>query len=383
MHLPTLVLMTLATNVLIGFYLNVLYRRKPKDTCFNLWSLSCVSFVLGAALASSRSFGLPEFFSFFVADYLLILAPVLILSGLIQFSRFRFTKRRRKQSFAALIAIFILLLVSHQHFELISLIAAVIIGTTFSLCAFLLHKSVINEPILTGTLKTIFMLHSLTMFIQAALIIMNWGVVDQTGPTETSIYTLISHIFLTTLTALLLPWLCFLKLERKLTLKSQRDGLTKLSNREYFFNQVERYWTKSSSLPTAVMMIDIDLFKNVNDNFGHAVGDLSIKSVAQVLSKQLRSYDIIGRVGGEEYAALLVDIDQQTAFKIGQRLCKQVASKLRFIGEDEVEITISIGMVQLEPANYNYNDAFKAADLALYESKEAGRNTITIGSVRK
>lgn len=382
MHLPTLVLMTLATNVLIGFYLNVLYRLKPKNKCFNLWSLSCVSFVLGAALASSRSYALPEFFTFFIADYLLVLAPILILSGLIQFSRFRYTKLRRKQSFAALIAIFIFLLASYQHSELISFIASLIIGTTFSLCAFLLHKSVINEPILTRTLKIIFILHSSTMFVQAAMIIIDWGNTDPTGLPETSIYTLLSHILLTTLTALLLPWLCFLKLERKLTLKSQRDGLTKLYNREYFFCKVERYWQKSASLPTTIMMIDIDLFKNVNDNFGHAVGDCSIKSVAQVLSKQLRNYDIIGRIGGEEYAALLVDIDQQTAFKIGHRLCNQVATQLRFIGEDEVGITISIGMVQLQPANCSYDAAFKAADLALYASKKSGRNMVTIGSIK-
>ena len=101
MHLPTLVIMTLATNVLIGFYLSVLYRRKPKDKCFKLWALSCGSFVIGAALASSRSYNIPEFFTFFVADFLLVLTPTFILLGLIQFSRFRYTKRKRKQYFAA------------------------------------------------------------------------------------------------------------------------------------------------------------------------------------------------------------------------------------------------------------------------------------------
>jgi diguanylate cyclase (GGDEF)-like protein len=129
------------------------------------------------------------------------------------------------------------------------------------------------------------------------------------------------------------------------------------------------------------MMIDIDLFKNINDNFGHATGDRTIKLVAQVLSKQLRSNDIIGRVGGEEYAALLVDIDQHTAFKIAQRLCEQVAKQLRFIGKDEVEVTISIGMAQLKPANYSYEAALKAADIALYASKESGRNTVSIGKI--
>ena len=383
MHLPTIVIMTLATNVLIGFYLSVLYRRKPKDKCFKLWSLSCGSFVIGAALASSRSYNIPAFFTFFVADFLLILTPTLILLGLIQFSRFRYTKRKRKQYLGAFITVVILLLVTFQHPQLVSFIAALASASLFGLCAYLLHKSVINEPILTRTLKTIFIVHSVVMLIQAILIIIDWGTINQNGLPESSIYTLLSHILLTTLTALLLPWLCFLKLERKLTLKSQRDGLSKLANREYFFSQIARYWQEYPSLPTAVMMIDIDLFKNINDNFGHATGDRTIKLVAQVLSKQLRSNDIIGRVGGEEYAALLVDIDQHTAFKIAQRLCEQVAKQLRFIGKDEVEVTISIGMAQLKPANYSYEAALKAADVALYASKESGRNTVSIGKIKE
>lgn len=84
-----------------------------------------------------------------------------------------------------------------------------------------------------------------------------------------------------------------------------------------------------------------------------------------MLSKQLRSNDIIGRLDGEEYAALLVDIDQHTAFKIAQRLCEQVAKQSRFVGKDEVEVTISIGMAQLKPANYICEAVLKAADVAL------------------
>jgi len=381
MHLPTLIIMTLVTNVIIGFYLSVLYRRKPKDKCFKLWALSCASFVVGAALASSRSFGIHEFFTFFIADFLLILTPTLILLGLVQFSRFRYTKRKRKQFVTSFCILVVFLLASFQHPELISFIAAVATTTLFALCAYLLHKSAINEPILTHTLKTIFIVHGLVMLTQAGFILINWSTIDSNGLPESSIYTLLSHILLTTLTALLLPWLCFLKLERKLTLKSQRDGLTKLANRDYFFSQITRYWQQYPSIPTAIIMIDIDLFKNINDKFGHATGDRTIKLVAQVLSEQLRSNDIIGRVGGEEYAALLVNIDQHTAFKTAQRLCEQVAKQLRFIGNDEVEVTISIGIAQLQPADHSYEAAFKAADTALYASKNAGRNTVSIGKI--
>lgn len=193
---------------------------------------------------------------------------------------------------------------------MLSVAVALGIGLTFFLCACLLHKSIITEPTFTRTLQTVFLLHASVMAVQALLVMVNWQQLNIHGLSESSVYTLLSHILLTTLTALLLPWLSFLKLERKLTLKSQRDGLTRLANREHFFNQLDRYWQQHPSVPAVFMMIDIDFFKGVNDTYGHAIGDRAIASVAKFLSKQLRSNDIIGRIGGEGYAALLIDIDE-------------------------------------------------------------------------
>ncbi len=379
MHLPTVIMLALAINLIVGVYLYLLYQRKPKDRCFKLWSVSCACFVLGAVLVVLRPYAIPDFFSFFIADCLLLLAPVYVLAGLVQFSRFRYTKRRRQQAFAALAIALASLLLSYQQPGLLSVAVALAIALTFCLCAYLLQKSIITEPAFTRTLQSVFLLHALVMLVQAALVLLNWQQLNIHGLPEASVYTLLSHILLTTLTALLLPWLSFLKLERKLTLKSQRDGLTRLANREHFFNQVERYWQLHPSVPAVFMMIDIDFFKAVNDTFGHAVGDRAIASVAKLLSKQLRSNDIIGRIGGEEYAALLIDIDEQTALRISQRLCQQVAEQIQYIDDAKVELTISIGMVHVIPYQHDPVKAFKQADEALYASKQAGRNTVTLG----
>ncbi|MDP4534771.1 diguanylate cyclase [Alkalimonas collagenimarina] len=381
MHLPTVTLLALAINLIVGIYLYLLYRRKPKDRCFKLWSYSCGFFVLGSALVAMRPYPIPEFFSFFIADCLLLLAPVYVLAGLVQFSRFRYTKRRRQLAFVALAIAITIFLLSYPQPGLLSIMAALAIGLTFCLCAFLLKKSIITEPIFTRTLQAIFVLHALLMFVQAALVLFHWQQLNIHGLPESSIYTLLSHILLTTLTALLLPWLSFLKLERKLTLKSQRDGLTRLANREHFFNQLEYYWQQHPYTPAVFMMIDIDFFKKVNDTFGHAVGDRAIASVAKLLSKQLRSNDIIGRIGGEEFAALLIDIDEHTALQVSQRLCQQVAKQLKSIEDAQVELTISIGMVHVIPSYHDHVTAFKQADEALYASKQAGRNTVTLGKL--
>ena len=302
-----------------------------------------------------------------------------MLAGLVQFSRFRYTRRRRQLAVGALVVAIVIFFASYQQPGVLSIMVSLAIALTFCVCAYLLHKSIITEPTFTRTLQAVFVLHGLVMVVQAILVIVNWQHLNMHGLPESSVYTLLSHILLTTLTALLLPWLSFLKLERKLTLKSQRDGLTRLANREHFFNQLDRYWQQHPSTPAVFMMIDIDFFKNVNDSFGHAVGDRAIAAVAKLLSKQLRSNDIIGRVGGEEYAALLIDIDEQTALNISQRLCQQVAERLQYIDDAKVELTISIGMVHVIPSQHSPANAFKQADEALYASKNAGRNTVTMG----
>lgn len=380
MHLPTVILLALATNFIVGLYLHLLFRRKPKDRCFKLWSYSCVCFVLGSMLVVLRPYQLPEWISFFLADCLLLMAPVYILAGLIQFSRFRYTKQRRQQGFITLTIVALLFFVSHPFPGVLSILVALAIAITFCLNACLLQKSIITEPTFTRTLQAVFLLHAVVMLIQAALVVSNWQHLNIHGLPESSVYTLISHILLTTLTALLLPWLSFLKLERKLTLKSQRDGLTHLANRSHFFKQLTRYWQQHPATPAALMMIDIDLFKTVNDTYGHAIGDQAISSVAKLLSKQLRSNDIIGRIGGEEYAALLIDIDETTALNVAQRLCQQVAKQLEFIDNNQVSLTISIGVVHLIPFKHDRTKALKLADEALYASKQAGRNTVTLAT---
>ncbi|MAA95745.1 MAG: hypothetical protein CML21_14710, partial [Rheinheimera sp.] len=229
MHLPTVVMVALVINLLVGVYLYLLYRRKPKDRCFKLWSYSCWWFVSGASLVVLRAYPVPDLLSYFIADVLLLLAPVYVLAGLVQFSRFRYTRRRRQCAVGALVVAIVALFLCYQQPGALSVAVSLAIALTFCLCAYLLFKSIIIEPIFTRTLQTVFVLHAAVMLIQAALVIDNWQHLNLHGLPEISVYTLLSHIMLTTVTALLLPWLSFLKLERQLTFKSQRDGLTRLA----------------------------------------------------------------------------------------------------------------------------------------------------------
>lgn len=382
MHLPTLIVVTLLINLVIGIYLSVLYRRKPKDHCFLFWALSCFSFVLGGTCAALRAFDYPALVTYFIADLLLIAAPALVFAGLVQFSRFRFTKSKRvRAKWFSWLVVLVLLLV-HPFAQIINIFSALMVALLFWICSQLLAKSVFNEPVYTRLLRTIFVIHSVIMLIQSGLYAFGEPQTIQTGLPDSTVFTLLSHIMLTTLTALLLPWLSFLKLERKLTLKSQRDGLTNLANRSHFFTSVERRWAWHPHKAVVIMMIDIDHFKAINDQFGHLVGDKVIKSVANILSKGLRSHDLIGRIGGEEFAVFIFNETLEIAEEIAHRLRKHVEKAMMNIDQHQINLTVSIGMVEAIPDEHEILRAFNAADNALYESKGAGRNTVTIGNIK-
>jgi diguanylate cyclase (GGDEF)-like protein len=129
------------------------------------------------------------------------------------------------------------------------------------------------------------------------------------------------------------------------------------------------------------MMIDIDHFKAVNDNCGHIVGDRVIKRIASTLSKALRSHDLLGRVGGEEFAVLIANESLETAEQIALRLLKEVENTRLSIDDKTVKVTISIGMVEAVPSRHEVLTSFTAADNALYASKHNGRNMHTVADL--
>jgi diguanylate cyclase (GGDEF)-like protein len=364
---------------MIGFFLLILYKRRPKDFCFKYWSLSCFCFVFGGLASTGRAFNLPAFFSYFIADALLISAPLLVFAGLIKFSRFRFTKRKRRYLKLGIAGTVIILLATHSFPMVVNVFAAMTLACLFLICSQLIATSVFNEPVYTRILRTIFILHSLIMLIQAFVYVLQPFLVGEIVTPNVTSTILLSHVMLTTLTALLLPWLSFLKLERKLIIKSQRDGLTKLSNREHFFTSVERHWLNYPDRPVMVMMIDIDHFKAVNDNFGHTAGDRVIKRIASCLGKSLRSHDLLGRIGGEEFAVLIANETLDTAEKIAMRLLSKVESTSTRFDDNTISVTVSIGMIEAIPIEHKVLAAFSAADKALYTSKHKGRNKLTIG----
>jgi diguanylate cyclase (GGDEF)-like protein/PAS domain S-box-containing protein len=160
---------------------------------------------------------------------------------------------------------------------------------------------------------------------------------------------------------------------------ANHDALTGLYNRRYFVTELERWLAlvrRGQHSPAALMFIDLDRFKEINDRFGHAAGDEVLSQVSRILRERTRGSDIVARMGGDEFAVLLHDVSPEIALRVGESFREQV-SRFRYHRESEVAaIGCSIGVVMLGEQAGTVEEALAHADQACYEAKRAGRNAV-------
>jgi len=170
--------------------------------------------------------------------------------------------------------------------------------------------------------------------------------------------------------------------KEKIEVESLTDPLTQVFNRRYFDNNIESIFIrmKMEQKPISLMMIDIDFFKQCNDTYGHSVGDIVLKSIADVLVKYARREDdFVTRLGGEEFGILLVGTSKEDAVKMAESIRKDVWKKNTKINNTDncVSVTISIGVASLVPQKeHNFQVLYDMADKLLYKAKENGRNQV-------
>jgi diguanylate cyclase (GGDEF)-like protein/PAS domain S-box-containing protein len=160
------------------------------------------------------------------------------------------------------------------------------------------------------------------------------------------------------------------------------DALTGINNRRHLFELAEHKIAIASRYqqPLAVMMIDIDHFKHINDTFGHAIGDQMLKHVTQIACAKLRSADVIGRYGGEEFVILLPMTNAQQALPLAERIRAGVANLRVSTPKGDASVTLSIGIAEMEHGTRSetVEDIFRRADKTMYAAKQAGRNRVVI-----
>lgn len=169
------------------------------------------------------------------------------------------------------------------------------------------------------------------------------------------------------------------KLERELERQARIDMLTGLNNRRHFFELAEHELARARrhDEPLTVLMLDVDHFKRVNDTYGHHVGDMVLRKMSEVCTQTLRENDILGRMGGEEFAILFPETGRSQALETAERLRLAVANTdVQIAPGKSVRFTVSIGVAFFSAADVNVDAILKRADAVLYEAKNTGRNRV-------
>ena len=167
--------------------------------------------------------------------------------------------------------------------------------------------------------------------------------------------------------------------QQRLYASAVRDPLTGIYNKGYLLERVAQEWAYSirHSMPLSMAVVDLDLFKRVNDTLGHAAGDEVLKQVAQCLARQLRVEEVVARYGGEEFVVLLRETPLDHAVTCAERLRVAIECLPIFWNGSRVPVTASIGVASTEQTKGSrWQDLFEQADQRLYAAKRGGRNRV-------
>ncbi|MFC3227071.1 GGDEF domain-containing protein [Marinibaculum pumilum] len=170
------------------------------------------------------------------------------------------------------------------------------------------------------------------------------------------------------------------QLEEELRRLAMVDSLTGVANRRHFEEMGERELSRLGRVrdPLCVLLLDADHFKRVNDRYGHHVGDIVLRRIAEVCTRQIRTVDAIGRLGGEEFGLLLPNTALEGARVMAERIRRAIAAERIVVDGETIRVTVSIGGTQVDPCESTIKAAMQRADEAMYRAKQEGRNRVAM-----
>jgi len=170
------------------------------------------------------------------------------------------------------------------------------------------------------------------------------------------------------------------KQQEELERLARTDPLTGLLNRRSFFAEASRelHWVQRTGHPAVVISFDLDHFKTINDTRGHAAGDASLRAISDMLRGERRGTDVVGRLGGEEFAIVVRDTDVDCGRRLAERLRAAVAALDVHHDGEAISLTASFGVTQVRSSDVDLDDAIKRADGAMYTAKRLGRDRVEI-----
>lgn len=194
------------------------------------------------------------------------------------------------------------------------------------------------------------------------------------------LYSLAAGAFLATCMVMGDLWLLVTELQRELAEQANTDPLTGALNRRAMEEAAQRETARSIryNIPLCMIVIDIDNFKQLNDTRGHAAGDRALRALVCRARSTLRAQDLFARTGGEEFAILLPDTPGSSGIAAAERVRKAIEDLEVLFDTGSIQMTVSAGVAQLDPATGSWEELMQRADAAMYDAKDHGRNTVSV-----
>ena len=371
----TAVTLSVTTIAIIGsWYIN---RRMP---CAKYWAISHLLLSLGTVLQSTQG-QVPPYFS-------IALANVLIASGFYwAWMGVRLFQRRDSFVFLTYLLLVTGLVIAHGvlGLEREGLIArTILMSSIVAVLSLLVAMELLKDKKALSFSSNFAASVFGILGIMFALRLLGAGLLPEqgdlmSGGAHTAFTYLVAIVF-----NILIAFSYVLMLSERLNTQLQNmadtDVLTGLLSRRAFINRMKRILSRAQHDNTALsfLVLDIDNFKNINDTYGHFTGDELLKKYADVMKGCFRTEDMIGRLGGEEFAIAISNIDNAVAVKVAERLRCEIENVTILCNDKPVSTTISIGIADLHQNVNGYETLFREADAALYRAKNMGRNRIII-----
>lgn len=383
----TLGILSAVVPFILGLVMAYYWRARKVYRGFGYWVLANFCFSVGYLLVSLRG-TVGDLFSILIANLLIVYGQILIYEG----NQLFFDAPSFSLSNYLLLILYVGLQLFFTYFHP-DINARIVLGA--SVLFILLfrggHSLLQNAPPdlqgIARSLASIFFLTALLQVPRALYAFQKTASIDFFHDRLNSWYGLILLVSVMSWTFyffLLNSVRLELELEqahRELTVIANTDSLTGLHNRRHFLEHAEAEFvrTKRYGQLLSLMVMDIDDFKNVNDSYGHDVGDMAMLRVAQVLAQETRFFDLVARIGGDEFIVMLINTDEQQAVDIAERIRRAVESTPVLFDSTEFYVHLSVGIACFQPADAALDSMLKRADKALYQAKHEGSNRVVVG----
>ncbi|MCK8060043.1 MULTISPECIES: GGDEF domain-containing protein [unclassified Fusibacter] len=379
LDIRTISVLTIVYNLILGIIMLIYSFKKEGSKGIKNVGLGLIFAGTGFLFIAYRDF-ISEFFTVIVSNTLIIMGVMSIFHGLSYF----ITHKKRNKAFEwVALLLMIALFIQFTYFQP-NINMRVVIISIYQIVYFyrIAHLLIFKVPKLLEriglVLSLVFLLAILVSMVRIYSTLIEQPIDNLMSAGSIHALAIILYQLLPFNLSLGMFWISITVYEEKLEVQAMTDYLTTLYNRAAILKlgEAELKRARRHAYPVGVVMCDIDHFKRINDTYGHDAGDVTLKTVSDIIRSNIRLSDMVGRFGGEEFLLIIPDITQLNLLQLVNKIRLLIEEHTIQYDKHEIKVTLSFGVDLIGPDSYHLTDAIKSADEALYMAKANGRNRV-------